>query len=448
MDLNDLDFNKEFNKFNIIEPPKDDTDYINKPHKLILYKKKTQVGNTAALKRFFDFKFTFTKTYKDVLSVKLLKATLYGKKTQLAVGSGDSKNGTTDTDYFHYVMHIDELNNIKGDNSNALTLNGSNGTDSGVLNRLNDSFATLRIVKVIDEGTSGSNTPYSYFINRFETHNNIKYFNPPRPNLSSLNIKLYAQNYEPVTSVGKDLFFMAEFLIETKSKFKIYNTIPLHNNLIKSDLIEHNFIKPKLINRPYKLMIYKKKIQNNDTSANRRFFDFKINFTKSYKDITSIKLLKARMYITKTGHVYNANTGNGANGIVPVGSGGIKPSLFWFFILDIPELRNIESSTDKSRNTDGTDTTTITRQNTSFAKLYNDVPTIYNGSNTLNQYAHYTNTFAKNHNIIYYDPPIHSLKELTLRLYAHNYEPLYPRGRNIHLMLELLIETKEKMKIY
>ena len=105
------------------------------------------------------------------------------------------------------------------------------------------------------------------------------------------------------------------------------------------------------------------------------------------------------MYITKPGHVYNANTGNAANGITPTTSGGVKPSLFWFFILDIPELRNIESSIDKSRDIDGNDTSIITRQNRCFAKLYNDVPTIYNGSNALNQYAQYSNTFEKNHNI-------------------------------------------------
>ena len=57
------------------------------------------------------------------------------------------------------------------------------------------------------------------------------------------------------------------------------------------------------------------------------------------------------MYITKPAHVYklpidNANTRNAANGITPTTSGGVKPSLFWFFILDIPELRNIESSID------------------------------------------------------------------------------------------------------
>ena len=448
MNFNNLNLNNEFKRFNIIEPPEHKYHYIKKPYKLVLYKKKTQNDNTSTGKRFFDFKFTFTKTYRDVISVKLLKATLYGKSTELSVGSGDSQNGTTDTDYLHYIMNIDELNNIRSDNTNSLTLNGSNGTDSGILNRLEDSFATLRILKIKNEGNSGSNTDYSYFINRFETHNNIKYFNPPRPSLNSLNIKLYAQNYEPITSVGKDLYFLAEFLIETKEKFKIYNTIPLNNNLIKSDLIESNFIKPKLINKPYKLMIYKKKIQSNDNIANRRFFDFKINFTKTYKDITSIKLLKARMYITKPGHVYNANTGNAANGITPTASGGVKPSLFWFFILDIPELRNIESSIDKSRDIYGNDTNIITRQNRCFAKLYNDVPTIYNGSNALNQYAQYSNTFEKNHNIIYYDPPINSLNELTLRLYAHNYEPLYSRGRNIHLMLELLIETKEKMRIY
>lgn len=448
MNLNDLNLNNDLKENNIIEPENNKYHYIKKPYKLILYKKKTQADNTAAGKRFFDFKFTFTKSYKDVTSVKLLKASLYGKSAELSVGSGDSQNGTTDTDYLHYIMNIDELNNIKSDNSNSLTLNGGNGSDSGVLNKLENSFAILRILKVKNEGSSGSNTDYSYFINRFETHNNIKYFNPPRPSLNSLNIKLYAQNYEPITSVGKDLYFLAEFLIETKDKIKIYKTIPFNNNLMKSDLIKYNFIKTKLINKPYKLMIYKKKIQSNDNIANRRFFDFKINFTKTYKDITSIKLLKARMYITKPGHVYNANTGNAANGITAATSGGVKPSLFWFFILDIPELRNIESSIDKSRDIDGNDTSIITRQNRCFAKLYNDVPTIYNGSNALNQYAQYSNTFEKNHNIIYYDPPIHSLSELTLKLYAHNYEPLYSRGRNIHLMLELLIETKEKMTIY
>ena len=105
-----------------------------------LFTKKANINNTSSNRIDFNFKFTFTKPFKDVLSVQLLKASLKINKANTFTGNYDNYNGTTgtsETAFHFYVLDINELNDLKSDNSNAIN---ADSTDSGVLNRFENAL--------------------------------------------------------------------------------------------------------------------------------------------------------------------------------------------------------------------------------------------------------------------------------------------------------------------
>ena len=193
---------------------------INYPRKLIIYKRKFNASNAQADRINFDFKFSFTEPILNVISVKLLKATLnVNIAHSLTTGTSDTQNGTSGaelTSFHYFILNINELNNTKGDNSNALSLDSS---DSSELNKLDNSFATLTIDSNYDNGGSLNNNAHYY--NTFENNKNIKYFDPPQ-NLKELNIKLYPHNYNHIANRGNSAFLLLEFLVETTDKLTIY----------------------------------------------------------------------------------------------------------------------------------------------------------------------------------------------------------------------------------
>ena len=207
--------------YNIIE----NDNIVNKPEyslteeKLIIYKKKINISNSDSDRVDFDFKFKFTTPQKDVVSVKLLKASLKINRDNIYnTGNFDDVNGTigsSATSFNYYILNIDELNNTKSSNQESLNLDS---IPSGKLNNLNDSFAVLDLNTTFDNDDTNivgtSLDDYSHFYNFYHQSECIKYFDPPISNLSEFNIKLYPHNYNTIASRGSDTYLLLEFLIK------------------------------------------------------------------------------------------------------------------------------------------------------------------------------------------------------------------------------------------
>ena len=104
---------------NVIPKSPLESEYINKPNKVILYKSFT--GNNTHT-------FILNETLKDVVSVKLIRAIVIGAKSDL-----------TNQNNEFFVLHIDELKKNYGE---------KNATD-----KISNSFAILDYDKVSDNGT-------------------------------------------------------------------------------------------------------------------------------------------------------------------------------------------------------------------------------------------------------------------------------------------------------
>ena len=166
---------------NVIPKSPLESEYINKPNKVVLYKSFTGTNpNTHT--------FILNETLKDVVSVKLVRAIVIGTKTVL---SG--------VDFF--VLHIDELKKNYGE---------KNATD-----KISNSFAILDYDKVSDNGTENL-----YFENSYACNRDIKYFDPPLNALSKLTCNLYNDDSGTVNAVATQL--KLELLIETKEKLRVY----------------------------------------------------------------------------------------------------------------------------------------------------------------------------------------------------------------------------------
>ena len=165
---------------NVIPKSPLESEYINKPNKVVLYKSFGTVNNTHT--------FILNETLKDVVSVKLVRAIVIGTKADL---SG--------IDFF--VLHIDELKKNYGE---------KNATD-----KISNSFAILDYDKVSDNGTENL-----YFENSYACNRDIKYFDPPLNALSKLTCNLYNDDSGTVNAVATQL--KLELLIETKEKLRVY----------------------------------------------------------------------------------------------------------------------------------------------------------------------------------------------------------------------------------
>ena len=216
---------QQLNNFNIIQKQEEEKKTIYNEHKFIIYKKKVNITNNSSDRIDFNFKFTFTKPFKDVLSVQLLKASLkINKANTFTTGNYDDYNGTTgasETAFHFYVLDINELNDLKSDNSNAIN---ADSTDSGVLNRFENAFALLDLKTAFNNSADNNSGigEYAHHYNLQENSENIKYFDPPLNQLSELNIKMYPHNYENIAERGKDTYLLLEFLVKTKDRITIY----------------------------------------------------------------------------------------------------------------------------------------------------------------------------------------------------------------------------------
>ena len=171
---------------NVIPKSPLESEYINKPNKVILYKSFTGTNTHT---------FILNEALKDVVSVKLIRAIVIGTKTAL----------TNQNNQF-FVLHIDELKKNYGE---------KNATDN-----ISNSFAILDYDKVSDNGTENL-----YFENSYACNKDIKYFDPPLNALSKLTCSLF--NDGSTGSTGSTVNAVAtqlklELLIETKEKLRVY----------------------------------------------------------------------------------------------------------------------------------------------------------------------------------------------------------------------------------
>ena len=212
------------------------------------------------------------------------------------------------------------------------------------------------------------------------------------------------RNY--VTTNDKNLYRrnVNSNLVGMNTQFKNVNLYETNKNLITSEtlkkynVIENKGLKSELINRPYKLVL-------SHEFTNDGEHRFELN--KPLKDVVSVKLQKA--FISGT-------TSSNLNGID-------------YFILHIDEL---------SKNY-GDNTTN--KFASSFAILDNHM-VADNGSGGKN---YYKNVFNENGDIEYFDPPKNVLARLNVKLFKDNNDL---NDKTLTLRLELLIETKEKLKVY
>lgn len=205
-------------------------------------------------------------------------------------------------------------------------------------------------------------------------------------------------------------------LMGMNTQFSNMNTNVNNNDLLtektfqKYDVIPNPGLKSSYINKPYKLVLYKNVTSNNDSEK-----VFMLNET--LKDVVSVKLLNC---IVKT----SDSTISNVNNSLP----------YTFLLLKIDELKKNKSTTNGGEFID------------SFACV------------DLDDFVH---KIYKNNGIYedikYFDPPLNSLSKLTYSLYGDGITQIQgvssigdtneDQGDFI-IKLELLVETKEKLRVY
>lgn len=183
------------------------------------------------------------------------------------------------------------------------------------------------------------------------------------------------------------------------------NEITNINNLEKYNVIPNPGLQSKLINRPHKVIVPL------DGATDSKKFEIDLNET--FKDVVSVKLLNG---------IFAGTIQHGASNI---------------------EILYITVFIDELKKNYGEKNATNNLFDTSFATLdfSNQVNINYDTSNHTNDI--YKNTFDIHQDIKYFDPPLNSLSKLTVKLQGFGTTLTNTIGK-----LELLIETKEKLRVY
>jgi len=202
-------------------------------------------------------------------------------------------------------------------------------------------------------------------------------------------------------------------LMGMNTQFSNMNTNVNNNNLLtektfkKYDVIPNPGLKSSYINKPYKLVLYKNVTSNDDSEK-----VFMLNET--LKDVVSVKLLNC---IVKTSDNTVSTTS------MP----------YTFLLLKIDELKKNKSTTNGGEFIDSFACVDIDDSNYKIYKnngIYEDIK--------------------------YFDPPLNSLSKLTYSLYGDGITQIQGNttGSNdtangdFIIKLELLVETKEKLRVY
>lgn len=173
------------------------------------------------------------------------------------------------------------------------------------------------------------------------------------------------------------------------------------NAMVENNVLPHPGLKSTLINRPYKLVLYK---NINETTESQVF-----TLNESLKDVVSVKLVNCLINTKET----NASD---------------------FLVLKINEIKK-NISTSGSNNF-----------NDSFAIIDIDIDQtsskIYKNNGTYED-------------IKYFDPPLNSLNKLTFSVYNNGGADKLDGSsvaenpdKTFTIKLELIVETKEKLRVY
>lgn len=181
---------ESFQKYNVIPNSGLESQLINKPYNVVLYKDVTGTHT-----------FTLNERIKNVVSVKLLSA--YGSAQQSTAWGGK----------FFAILQIDELQ------KNVSAYDASDPTDNdNSLNKLENSFAVL---ENYDNYQTSSGAARNWYRNEFIHNHDIKYFDPPLPQLQHLNLTIYDTPFTN-TPATAGLQLRMNLLIETTEKLRVY----------------------------------------------------------------------------------------------------------------------------------------------------------------------------------------------------------------------------------
>ena len=179
------------------------------------------------------------------------------------------------------------------------------------------------------------------------------------------------------------------------------NEITNINNLDKYNVIPNPGLQSKLINRPNKVIIPLDGISDSTK--------FEIDLNETFKDVVSVKLLNG---------IFAGRIVHGAPNI---------------------EILYITVFIDELKKNHGPDNLF----DTSFATLDFANQVNINFDNSNHTHDIYKNTFDIHQDIKYFDPPLNSLSKLTVTLQGFGTTLSATMGK-----LELLIETKDKLRVY
>ena len=211
---------------------------------------------------------------------------------------------------------------------------------------------------------------------------------------SSNDPNLYRRNVNP-NLVGMHTQFMNTSMGGNRI---LQNKNDYENIMVENNVLPHPGLKSTLINRPYKLVLYK----NVNGSGVPQVF----TLNETLKDVVSVKLVNC---------LINTAEANASD----------------FIVLKINEIKK-NISTSGSNNF-----------NDSFAIIDIDETTqkIYKNNGTYED-------------IKYFDPPLNSLNKLTFSVYnnggANKLDGSVAVGtdKTFTIKLELIVETKEKLRVY
>lgn len=209
---------------------------------------------------------------------------------------------------------------------------------------------------------------------------------------SSNDPNLYRRNVNP-NLVGMHTQFMNNSISGNRI---LQNKNEYENAMVENNVLPHPGLKSTLINKPYKLVLYK-----NVTNTNDQLF----TLNESLNDVVSVKLENCLVH----------DTG--------------KAAVADFILLSINELNNNLSDNVAGNAVINNSFATLNYDQTSIGQLFkND---------------------GMQHDIKYFDPPLNNLNKLTFKVSAF-------QGGNTTLSvlgtykikLELTVETKEKLRVY
>lgn len=192
--------------YNVIPNPGLKFNFINKPHKVIIY----QPGGSSNT----EYTFNLNQNFKDVVNIKLIKGIIVTDHVEIK----DTEDNIGGRHPLFYILKIKELNKNTGGLNEAFNEN------------IDNSFCTLDTYNYIEKNNNKNDDIY---MNLYDTHKDEVFFDPPLNNLSKLTYNILPERNdlvvdssleeEAITEVDNIKYRLKlEFIIETKDKIRKY----------------------------------------------------------------------------------------------------------------------------------------------------------------------------------------------------------------------------------